>query len=163
MHFKQILSSNTAFFQPWHPRRAPLVEKIAKAKNVTIFPDEGNALALEVARIMAGKIRENNALGKNTVLGLATGNTPLDVYRELLRLHKEEELDFSRVITFNLDEYYGLAQNDVNSYNCFMRENLFGQINIKKENVHIPNGDVPRRLLPEYCAKYEQAIHDAGA
>jgi len=162
MHFKQFLPSKIAFFQPWRPSRAPLEEKIAKAKNVTIFPDEGNFLALAVAKTIAGKIRENNAQGRRTVLGLATGNTPLDVYRELVRMHKVEGLDFSRVITFNLDEYYGLSPNDANSYHRFMWENFFEHINIKPENVHIPSGTTPRDCLPEHCAKYERAINDAG-
>jgi len=162
MHFKQFLQSTPSPFGIWRPSRAPLAEKQAKAKSVFVFPDEGNSLALAAAKIIADKIRSNNSLGKNTVLGLATGNTPLDVYRELVRMHKEEGLDFSRTITFNLDEYYGLAKSDVNSYHRFMWENLFEHINIKPENVHIPDGTVPRHLLPEYCAKYEQAISEAG-
>lgn len=77
---------------------------------VKIFSNETNALAEEVAQEIVSLINKNNAIQKSTILGLATGNTPLDVYRELIRLYKESKVDFSRVITFNLDEYYELHQ-----------------------------------------------------
>jgi glucosamine-6-phosphate deaminase len=148
--------------------RQPFVESFIKTifqkgkESVRIFPDEGNELAIEAAKIIAEKIRENNRQGEKTVLGLATGNTPLDVYRELIRLHNEEGLDFSNVVTFNLDEYYGLEKTDVNSYYRFMWENFFEHINISKENVHIPDGTIARRDLKKYCKEYERAIKDAG-
>ena len=94
------------------------------------------------------------------VLGLATGSTPLMLYRELIRMHEDEQLDFSRVSTFNLDEYVGLEKDHEQSYHAFMWKNLFSQINIKPENVHIPDGMA--RDIPVSCAQYEQRIAEAG-
>ena len=108
------------------------------------------------ARVVARLVREK----PNAVLGLATGSTPLMLYRELVRMHKEEGLDFSRVTTFNLDEYIGLKKEHPQSYYTFMWENLFSQINIKPENVHLPDGMAAD--VPASCAAYEQAILNAG-
>jgi glucosamine-6-phosphate deaminase len=98
----------------------------------------------------------------HAVLGLATGSTPIGVYRELIRLHREEGLSFSNVVTFNLDEYYPMAPDSIHSYHRFMWENLFDHIDIRPENVHIPRGDVPREEVEAFCAEYEQAIRAAG-
>ena len=108
------------------------------------------------ARVVAQLVRENPA----AVLGLATGSTPLMLYLELIRMHREEGLDFSQVTTFNLDEYVGLDESHPQSYHAFMRVNLIRHINIKPENVHIPDGMTPD--IPVFCAHYEQAILDAG-
>lgn len=108
------------------------------------------------ARVVARLVREK----PNAVLGLATGSTPLLLYKELIRMHKEEGLDFSNVITFNLDEYVGLPAAHEQSYYRFMWDNLFSHINIKEENVHIPDGMV--NDIPAFCAAYELAIVDAG-
>ena len=107
-------------------------------------------------------IRARNDAGKNAVLGLATGSTPIGIYRELIRMHHDEKLEFSSVVTFNLDEYYGVEPDDIHSYHRYMWENLFAHINIPRENVHIPRGDVPRDEIDAECARYEQAIRDAG-
>lgn len=139
-----------------------MAEDIIEKIPIEIFPDEGNHIAIKIAKIIFDKINENNALGKKTVLGLATGNTPLNIYRELVRLHNEDNLDFSNVITFNLDEYYGLNPEHINSYHRFMWENLFEHINIKKENVHIPNGTIKENEIGSYCYAYEKEIKDAG-
>ena len=114
------------------------------------------AASCAAARVVARSIREK----PETVLGLATGSTPLTLYKELIRLHREEGLDFSRVTTFNLDEYIGLERDHAQSYHTFMWDNLFSQLNIKPENVHIPDGMTPD--VPAFCASYEQAIIDAG-
>jgi glucosamine-6-phosphate deaminase len=98
----------------------------------------------------------------HAVLGLATGSTPIGIYRELIRMHRDEGLDFSDVVTFNLDEYFGVAPDDIHSYHRYMWENLFSHVNIARENVHIPRGDVPRDAIDAECARYEQAIRDAG-
>jgi len=135
-----------------------MLEKIA----VKIFSDETNELSLKVAEIIADLISSNNQRKKKTVLGLATGNTPLDVYRELIHRRKEEGLDFSRVITFNLDEYYGLDLDHINSYHQFMQENLFSQVNIKQENIHIPDGTIKEEGVEDYCRRYEETIKQAG-
>src|SRR5215813_9535783 len=109
-----------------------------------VFPTSGLA-SRHVALMIESLIRQNNAAGKPTVLGLATGSTPVGLYRELIRLHKEGGLDFSKVITFNLDEYYPMPGDDPHSYRQFMFESLFNEINIVKddEHIHIPSGTVP--------------------
>lgn len=119
-------------------------------------------LARHVARIVAGVIAERNALGQNAVLGLPTGSTPTGVYRELIRLHREEGLDFSGVITFNLDEYYGIAPDAFQSYHQWMNENFFRHVNIPAENIHIPRGDVAATEVDAYCREYESSIERAG-
>lgn len=96
----------------------------------------------------------------NCVLGLATGGTPVQTYAELARLHREEELDFSRVTSFNLDEYVGLPPTHEQSYRYFMQEHLFGHINIRRDQTYVPDG---RALdFEQYCQRYEQMIIDAG-
>jgi glucosamine-6-phosphate deaminase len=127
-----------------------------------IILDTHEDMALAVAGRIAAIIRERNAEGRNAVLGLATGSTPIGVYRELIRLHREEGLDFSRVVTFNLDEYYPMRPDSPHSYVRFMWENFFQGINIPPENVHIPDGTVPQKELDRYCAEYEEKIKAAG-
>src|SRR5438093_2847154 len=96
----------------------------------------------------------------NSVLGMATGSTPLGVYQELVRMHKKEGLDFSQVITFNLDEYVGLPVNHPQSYHYFMHENFFKHVNIPPQNVHIPSGTTSNYRA--FCEWYEQRIKDSG-
>jgi glucosamine-6-phosphate deaminase len=107
-------------------------------------------------------IRQNNSAGQSTVLGLATGSTPVGIYRELIRMHKEAGLDFARVITFNLDEYLGLTPDDPHSYRRWMQETLFNHINFRPENIHIPDGTIREEAGTDYCAEYEQKIRRAG-
>ncbi|MFH5804015.1 glucosamine-6-phosphate deaminase [Alienimonas sp. DA493] len=114
------------------------------------------------ALVVAGLVRERNSGGQRTVLGLPTGSTPIGVYRELIRLHQEEGLDFSNVVTFNLDEYWPMPPDDRHSYHHFMRETFFDHVNIKPENAHLPPGDVPRRDVDAACAEYEAKIRKAG-
>lgn len=115
-----------------------------------------------VAGEIAQLIRQRNKNDKNTVLGLATGSTPTKVYDELVRLHKEEDLSFKNVITFNLDEYYPMQPDSLQSYVRFMKEHLFNHIDIPEEQVHIPDGTVEEEQVTEYCKHYEQQIRDAG-
>jgi len=129
---------------------------------VKIFPNETNELAEEIAQLIISEINKNNAINKPTVLGLATGNTPLDVYRELIRNYKEGKVDFSKVITFNLDEYFELPPDHENSYNRFMFDNLFNHINVPKQNIHIPQGLTPLKDVKEFCDNYEAAIKSNG-
>jgi 6-phosphogluconolactonase/glucosamine-6-phosphate isomerase/deaminase len=126
-----------------------------------VFPTSTQA-SRHVALMIESLIRQNNSAGRPTVLGLATGSTPVGLYRELIRLHKEADLDFSRVITFNLDEYHPMTPDDSHSYNLWMHEMLFKHINIKPENIHIPDGMTPTQDIEEYCARYEQMIRRAG-
>ena len=108
---------------------------------------EGSKL---IANSIALLIKEKQAQNKMCVLGLATGSSPLSVYRELVRLHKEENLSFENVISFNLDEYYPLAKEDVQSYHYFMHSNLFDHVNIKPENINIPSGEVSLKNLENH-------------
>jgi glucosamine-6-phosphate deaminase len=131
-------------------------------ERVPVVIVEYDQIARTIAERIADIIRERNAAGRPAVLGLATGSTPIGIYRELIRLHHEQGLDFSNVVTFNLDEYYPMPPDSIHSYVRYMWENLFDHINIPKENVHIPAGDVPREKVEEFCDWYEQAIRDAG-
>ncbi|MGQ0633296.1 MAG: glucosamine-6-phosphate deaminase [Planctomycetaceae bacterium] len=123
-----------------------------------------NAAELDrhVALLVESLLRENNSAGIPTVLGLPTGSTPIGVYRELIRLHREEGLDFSRVVTFNLDEYYPIAPHSMHSYHRWMRANFFDHVNVPEENIHIPRGDLPAELVDAFCDEYERAIERAG-
>ncbi|WP_018615468.1 glucosamine-6-phosphate deaminase [Segetibacter koreensis] len=118
--------------------------------------------SVAVAREIADIITQVNAQGRNAVLGLATGSTPKKVYKELIRLHKEEGLSFKNVVTFNLDEYYPLEQEAMQSYRRYMKENLFDYIDIAAENCHVPDGTVPQELVKVYCDNYEKKIEEAG-
>jgi len=120
---------------------------------------EGSKL---IANSIALLIKEKQAQNKMCVLGLATGSSPLSVYRELVRLHKEENLSFENVISFNLDEYYPLIKEDVQSYHFFMYSNLFDHVNIKPENINIPSGEVSPEKLRISCISYEEKIKSAG-
>jgi glucosamine-6-phosphate deaminase len=111
---------------------------------------------------MAALIRERAAAGRSCVLGLATGSTPIGVYRELIRLHRDEGLSFAHVVTFNLDEYHPMDPSSVHAYHRYMWENFFSHVDLHPDRVHIPRGDVPERDLPAHCAAYEQAIVAAG-
>ncbi|MTI86911.1 MAG: glucosamine-6-phosphate deaminase [Balneolaceae bacterium] len=115
-----------------------------------------------VAQAIADAIREKQENSESLVLGLATGSTPTEVYEELIRMHKEEGLSFRNVITFNLDEYYPMQPNSLQSYVRFMREQLFDHIDIPEEQVNIPDGTVSQENMEEYCQKYEQDIAEAG-
>jgi glucosamine-6-phosphate deaminase len=119
-------------------------------------------LARHVAQIIAEIIRERRALGQNAVLGLPTGSSPVDVYRELIRMHREQGLDFSSVVTFNLDEYYGVQPGQLQSYHRWMREHFFDHVNVRPENIHIPSGAVPPEQVEAHCRDYEQRIEQAG-
>jgi glucosamine-6-phosphate deaminase len=115
-----------------------------------------------VAVMIESLVRQNNSAGLPTVLGLPTGSTPVGIYRELIRLHKEAGLDFSHVVTFNLDEYFGLAGDDAHSYRRWMQETFFDHVNLRPENIHIPDGMIRPEDAENYCAAYEQTIRRAG-
>lgn len=136
---------------------AALTERIR-----TVIVEDHDELARLVAARIAGLIRERTAARRTAVLGLATGSTPVGVYRELIRLHREEGLSFRQVVTFNLDEYYPLDPGSLHSYHRFMWENLFSHIDIPRESVHIPQGNLPRADADAACRRYEEAIRDAG-
>ena len=128
---------------------------------VIVYPDQHIA-SVKVARIIANLILEKQKAGLPAVLGLATGATPVGVYKELIRLHKEEGLSFKNVITFNLDEYYPMKPTSVQSYVAFMNENLFDHIDIDKNNIHIPDGTLALEDIAAFCLAYETKISDLG-
>ncbi|MDP4225008.1 MAG: glucosamine-6-phosphate deaminase [Bacteroidota bacterium] len=128
---------------------------------VKIFSDH-NDIADAVTNEIATAIIESQKQGKNFVLGLATGSTPTTVYTRLVNLCREGKLSFKNVITFNLDEYYPMDPSSLQSYVRFMKEYLFDHIDIKPENVHIPDGTVPREKLQEFCQHYDEMIEQAG-
>ena len=114
----------------------------------------------EMSKKAAQIILSQITLKPNSVLGLATGSTPIGMYRNLVEMYENGLVDFSDVITFNLDEYYKLPINNNQSYHYFMQENLFSKININSKNIHIPNGMVDD--IESECSNYEEAIKDAG-
>jgi len=128
----------------------------------TVIVDDHDDLGRLVARRIAEVVRAKRAAGQRTVLGLATGSTPIGAYRELIRIHREEGLSFADVLTFNLDEYYPMDPASIHSYHRFMWENLFCHLDMAPENVHIPRGDVRRDDLEAECGRYEDAIRAAG-
>src|SRR5262245_23316660 len=128
----------------------------------TLILGEHQEIAVRIARRIAEIIRERNRAGKLAVLGLATGSTPIGVYRELIRLHRDEGLDFSRVETFNLDEYHPMPPDSLHSFQRFMWENLFDHVNIDRRHVHMLRGDLPRQAIEAHCRDYEAAIRAAG-
>jgi glucosamine-6-phosphate deaminase len=123
---------------------------------------EHDQISTTLARRIADVVRAANAEGRPAVLGLATGSTPIGIYRELIRMHREEGLDFGNVVSFNLDEYFPMAPDSIHSYHRYMWENLFEHINIPRENVNIPPGAIPREQVEEYCRRYEEDIADLG-
>ncbi|HDK27693.1 MAG TPA: glucosamine-6-phosphate deaminase [Candidatus Atribacteria bacterium] len=114
----------------------------------------------KMSKLAAKLVAEQIKIKPNTVLGLATGSTPEGMYKELVKMHKEGELDLSEVITFNLDEYLGLPPNHPQSYNYYMRMNFFGYVNIKEKNIHIPRGDTEDPV--QECLNYEKEIEKIG-
>lgn len=115
-----------------------------------------------VADEIAGLIRSKAAKGEKCVLGLATGSSPIKLYQELVRMHKEEGLSFKNVISFNLDEYMPMPKDSVHSYHYFMHHHLFNHIDIDPKNVHIPDGTLKNEEVDKFCREYEEQIEAAG-
>jgi glucosamine-6-phosphate deaminase len=124
---------------------------------LVILERDNEEISRQAARLVASAVRKKPAL----TLGLATGGTMIGVYEQLVQLHKEGSLDFSRVVTFNLDEYLGLSASHPQSFHHFMQEHLFAHINVNLRNIHIPDGTI-RGDYDKYCAAYEEAIYKAG-
>lgn len=129
--------------------------------NVKVYsnPDVGS---LEVANHIASIIRDKQQKGEQAILGLATGRTPVDVYKELVNMHKNEGLSFKNVVTFNLDEYFPIHAEHELSYSTFMKINLFDHVDILPENTHIPQGNLSFSEIESFCNEYEQKIHQFG-
>jgi glucosamine-6-phosphate deaminase len=126
-----------------------------------VFPDSETAVR-ELAAGISNFIKQRQAENRPAVLGLATGSTPVKLYQELIRLHRDEGLSFKNVITFNLDEYYGLAPGHPESYRHFMEVQLFRHIDLPAAQAHVPDGLIERDKVFEYCASYEAKIERAG-
>jgi glucosamine-6-phosphate deaminase len=124
--------------------------------------DSNQAVARYVAQVVARVIRERNSVGQKAVLGLPTGSTPVGLYRELVRMHREEGLDFSGVVTFNLDEYFGLNPDQLQSYRRWMHDHFFRHVNVPEHQIHIPDGTIPLDRVDDFCRRYEDAIERAG-
>jgi len=114
----------------------------------------------QMSKVAAQVVVEVLNAKPNAVLGMATGSTPLGLYQELVRLHNEEQLDFSRVTTFNLDEYVGLRVDHPQSYHYFMHEHFFKHVNIPRQNINIPSGTTSN--YPAFCEWYEARIEECG-
>jgi glucosamine-6-phosphate deaminase len=128
---------------------------------VKIFPNSVDGSAF-VAEQIASLIKQKEAEGKKTVIGLATGSSPKTLYAHLVRMHKEEGLSFKNVVTFNLDQYYPMDKDALQSYHYFMRKNLFEHTDINPQNYHLPDGMIPKDKVKEHCLAYEKQIDDAG-
>lgn len=124
--------------------------------------ESSHKASLSVAQEIAFLIKEKNAKGEHTVLGLATGSTPTTVYAELVRMHQDEGLDFTKVHTFNLDEYYPIKSDALQSYVRFMQEHLFNHINIPQNQIHIPDGTLDKSDIGNFCSDYEMKIKELG-
>ncbi|HZE85797.1 MAG TPA: 6-phosphogluconolactonase, partial [Puia sp.] len=115
-----------------------------------------------IGKEISDLIREKASKGQKAVLGLATGSSPKSLYSELVRLHREEGLSFRNVVTFNLDEYYPIDNDALQSYNRFMKEQLFNKVDIDPANCHIPNGEWKKEDIKKHCMEYEAMIVEAG-
>ena len=128
----------------------------------TLIYDSSEEASLSVAKEIASLIKKRQENNQNVVLGLATGSTPTKVYDYLVGFHQNEGLSFKNVITFNLDEYFPMPADSIHSYVRFMNEHLFNHIDIPKENINIPKGDLAQEDVKAFCEAYEQKIEDAG-
>ena len=129
--------------------------------HTVIFDNKENAELL-IAKEIIQLIQKNNKKNKKTVLGLATGSSPKGVYKNLIEIHKKEKVSFKKVVTFNLDEYYGISKDHKESYNQFMDENLFNHTDIDRNNIHIPDGDLNKKVIDNFCKDYEKKIKSYG-
>ena len=137
-------------------------EKTRYEKIHSVIFNKSNEASVVVANEIAVLIKKKQKEKKNCVLGLATGSSPISVYKELVRLHIEEGLSFSNVITFNLDEYFPMKKGDNKSYYQFMHFHLFSHIDIKPKNINIPNGEINFSQINSYCNEYEDNIKKVG-
>ena len=162
--FRRPPPSRSSLPSSLFPRPAPLpASRALNPERIrTVVVDDHADIARLVANRIAALIRDRAAAGGAAVLGLATGSTPIGVYRELIRMHREDGLSFAHVVTFNLDEYYPIPRESIHSYHRFMWENVFSHLDVRPENVHIPNGEVPRERIDEEVERYEAAIRRAG-
>ncbi|WP_423130375.1 glucosamine-6-phosphate deaminase [Gaoshiqia sp. Z1-71] len=160
LHSSNPLFFGTTYYKPKNMSHQDILTKYEKIPTFIYY--ESEEASILVAGEMAAVIREKEHLGQNCVLGLPTGSSPIGVYAELVRMHREEGLSFKHVVTFNLDEYYPMGQVSVHSYHQYMYNHLFRHIDILPENIHIPQGDRPFGEVYQLCRDYDKAIKDAG-
>ncbi len=142
---------------------APQNDPLTAAERIrAVVHASSRAASTAVAAEIADLIREKSARGERAVLGLATGSTPVGVYEELIRLHREQGLSFANVVTFNLDEYWPMQPVALQSYHRFMQEHLFEHVDIEPANVHVPDGTLAQEEISAYCDAYERRIREAG-
>jgi len=141
-------------------KKIDLTDSLEKI-TVKIFPTPNDGSAF-VAQQIAHLIKQKESEGKKTVIGLATGSSPKTLYAHLVRMHKEEGLNFKNVITFNLDQYYPMEKDALQSYHYFMRKNLFEHTDINPANYHLPDGLIAKDDIKEHCLDYEKQIAAAG-
>ena len=128
----------------------------------TVTFENAKDASLLIAREICDLIKSKQEKNKNCVIGFATGSSPTKVYQEIIKIHKDESLSFYNVIAFNLDEYYPIEKDDHNSYHHFMNENLFDHIDIPKENINIPSGQISEKEIKKFCSVYEKKIEKNG-
>ena len=128
----------------------------------TVTFDNSKEASILIAREICDLVKSKQEKNKNCVIGFATGSSPTKVYQEIIKIHNDESLSFSNVITFNLDEYFPIEKDDNNSYHNFMKENLFDHIDIPKENINIPSGDISEKDITKFCSNYEKKIEKNG-
>ena len=128
----------------------------------TVSFENSKDASILIAREICDLIKAKQANNKNCVIGFATGSSPTKVYQEIINIHNDESLSFFNVIAFNLDEYFPIEKDDNNSYHHFMNENLFDHIDIPKENINIPSGDISEKEIKKFCSSYEKKIEKFG-
>ena len=128
----------------------------------TVTFDNSQEASILIAREICDLVKSKQEKNKNCIIGFATGSSPTKVYQEIIRIHNDEFLSFNNVITFNLDEYFPIEKDDNNSYHNFMKENLFDHIDIPKENINIPSGDISEKDITKFCSNYEKKIEKNG-
>lgn len=160
LQFREELDEAKLYYQPTDEFDKTVKTRYEKM-SADIFPSAEKG-AIWIAHEIASLIKEKNAINEKCVLGLATGASPLGVYAELVRLHKEENLSFKNVITFNLDEYYPMSNSSAQGYNYYMDDVLFNHVDIPREQIHVPNGEVDKEGIFNYCEEYESLIDSFG-
>ena len=143
--------------------KSPGTSSITRFERIhTVIFDNKKSGELLVAKEIKKIIEKNNKKSKKTVLGLATGSSPKGIYKLLIDFHKNENLSFKNVITFILDEYYGLEKDHTQSYHKFMDDNLFNHIDIDVKNINIPHGKIDKKSIDNHCKDYEKKIKSCG-
>ncbi|OXA90416.1 glucosamine-6-phosphate deaminase [Flavobacterium hercynium] len=156
MNYNQMIKEDINF------KEAGKFEETRFEKIHNVIFESSQEASILVAQEIANIIQRKEELNEPCVLGLATGSSPIKVYEELVRLHKEEGLSFANVVTFNLDEYYPMDRNNIQSYHHFMHEHLFNHVNIIPGNINIPDGSISNEDLQQYCIDYEMKIKAYG-